>query len=123
MTTSPKPFAFAKLAMRVKAPLRRGPLARSSVLALSRLEVGESHSDWACVDLATLVAETADRMSLLALDKRLSVNCQCEGEVPVLGDRSPLKQLVINLLDNAIKDTPLAGACRSRCARKPASAA
>jgi heavy metal sensor kinase len=79
------------------------------LLALSRLDVGESHSQWVRVDLAALAAETADQMSLLALDKHLSVTCQCEDDVTVLGDRSRLKQLVVNLLDNAIKYTPAGG--------------
>jgi two-component system copper resistance phosphate regulon response regulator CusR len=34
-----KPFAFAELSMRVKALLRRGPMARSSVLRVQDLEV------------------------------------------------------------------------------------
>jgi DNA-binding response OmpR family regulator len=34
-----KPFAFAELSMRVKALLRRGPIARSSVLRVADLEV------------------------------------------------------------------------------------
>ncbi|HTO45581.1 MAG TPA: response regulator transcription factor [Burkholderiales bacterium] len=34
-----KPFAFAELIMRVKALLRRGPVARSSVLRISDLEL------------------------------------------------------------------------------------
>jgi DNA-binding response OmpR family regulator len=34
-----KPFAFAELLMRVKALLRRGPIARSSVLRVADLEV------------------------------------------------------------------------------------
>ena len=34
-----KPFAFAELVMRVKALLRRGPIARSSVLRVEDLEV------------------------------------------------------------------------------------
>jgi signal transduction histidine kinase len=79
------------------------------LLALSRLDVGESQAAWMRVDLAALAAETADQMSLLALDKRLSVSCQCQGDVTVLGDRSRLKQLVVNLLDNAIKYTPAGG--------------
>ncbi len=79
------------------------------LLSLSRLDVGESRAAWARVDLAALAAETADQMSLLALDKRLIVSCQCEGEVTVLGDRARLKQLVVNLLDNAIKYTPGGG--------------
>jgi DNA-binding response OmpR family regulator len=34
-----KPFAFAELSMRVKALLRRGPIARASVLRVADLEV------------------------------------------------------------------------------------
>ena len=80
-----------------------------NLLALSRLDAGEPPAEWVRLDLAQLAADTADQMHLLAEDKRVSVRCGTHAPVEVTGDRARLKQVVVNLLDNAIKYTPDGG--------------
>ena len=80
------------------------------LVALSRLDAGEAQAEWVLFDLADLVATTADQMSLLAEDKRIAVSCEAGQRVLVEGDRARLKQVVVNLLDNAIKYTADGGA-------------
>jgi heavy metal sensor kinase len=80
------------------------------LFAISRLDAGEAASEWVKFDLAQLAANTADQMSLLAEDKRIHVTCAPSKGVWVEGDRARMKQVVVNLLDNAIKYTPDGGA-------------
>lgn len=86
------------------------------LLALSRLDAGEAQVEWVRFDLAELAEETAGQMMLLAKDRAISVACRRDGPVLVHGDRARLKQVVVNLLDNAIKYTPSGGSVEIRAA-------
>jgi signal transduction histidine kinase len=88
------------------------------LFALSRLDAGEAQAEWVPFDLAELAATTADQMSLLAEDKGISVSCEAKQGITVEGDRARLKQVVVNLLDNAIKYTPNGGAIHLGVTRK-----
>ena len=83
-----------------------------SLFALSRLDAGEASAEWRRFDLAELAATTAEQMSLLATDKNVSIECESRGAVTVAGDPARLKQVIVNLLDNAIKYTPGGGRVR-----------
>ena len=61
------------------------------------------------LDFAELARTTADQMKLLAEEKRISLTSDGSEPVEVEADPSRLKQVVVNLLDNAIKYTPEGG--------------
>ncbi len=84
------------------------------LFTLSRLDAGEAQTEWTRLDLADLAKITADQMSLLAEDKGISLSCAAGQPLPVDGDRVRLKQVIVNLLDNAIKYTPAKGAIQLR---------
>ena len=79
------------------------------LFAISRLDAGEAAAEWVKFDLARLAASTADQMSLLSEDKSIKLDCSEAKEVWVEGDRARMKQVVVNLLDNAIKYTQPGG--------------
>ena len=83
-----------------------------SLFALSRLDAGEASAEWRRFDLAELAATTAEQMSLLATDKNVNIACDSAAGVMVEGDPARLKQVIVNLLDNAIKYTPGGGRVR-----------
>jgi len=80
-----------------------------SLLAISRLEAGEAKVQSVCLDFTELARSTADQMRLLAEEKQISLDCDGTEPVEVDADPSRLKQVVVNLVDNAIKYTPEGG--------------
>jgi len=78
------------------------------LLLLARADAGELPSlQREPVDLAELAAEVVERARPLAGERRLSL--ATEGRCVVAGDRDRLKQLVSNLVENAIRYTPRTG--------------
>jgi heavy metal sensor kinase len=80
-----------------------------SLLAISRLDSGGAGIESTQVDLSELVASTTDQMRLLADERQITITCSSSGPVQVMGDPVRLKQIVVNLLDNAIKYTQTGG--------------
>jgi heavy metal sensor kinase len=79
------------------------------LFTLTQLDSGEPRTEWTRFDLAELARTTAEQMSLLAEDKQISLACAAGEPAYVRGDRWRIKQVIVNLLDNAIKYTPPQG--------------
>src|ERR1019366_4323073 len=82
----------------------------SGLLALSRLDAGDAQREWVDVDLAQLASSTVEQMRLMAEDRGIQLELSILRPVVVRGDRGRLKQVIVNLLDNAIRFTPRGGA-------------
>ena len=80
-----------------------------SLLAISRLDAGEAKMDKTRLDLGELVASTADEMRLLAEEKSIGLRTHVATGIQVEGDRTRLQQVIVNLIDNAIKYTQQGG--------------
>jgi heavy metal sensor kinase len=78
------------------------------LFALCRLDAGEAQRESVHFDLGALVASTTDQMAVLADDKKIRIVRNVD-KVNVHGDRARLKQVAVNLLNNAINYTPAGG--------------
>jgi heavy metal sensor kinase len=76
---------------------------------LARADAGRLQAKVEPVDLSQLVRETAEFLSPLAEERGLAIECDAKPGVVVMGDHAYLRQVLVNLIDNAIKFTPRGG--------------
>jgi heavy metal sensor kinase len=88
----------------------------SGLLVLSRLDAGGTQGAWVGVDLAELASNTAEHMRLMAEDRGIELDLSALNMAIVQGDQARLKQIIVNLLDNAIRFTPRGGTVSLRTA-------
>ena len=79
------------------------------LLEVSRLEAGEILVERTRFDFTEMTRTTVDQMRLLAEEKSLELRFESTKPVEFEGDPLRLKQIVVNLVDNAIKYTPSGG--------------
>jgi two-component system, OmpR family, sensor kinase len=82
------------------------------MFTLARADAGRRPIEARDFYLDELVNETARAASVLARRKNIAIEITPTRETPFHGDEDLLRQLLLNLLDNAIKFTPVGGAIR-----------
>ncbi len=84
----------------------------TALLRIGEIEGGERRSGFGAVDLAEVVREAADLYGPLAEEKFIQFDVETHLIPTVRGDRHLLLEVIVNLLDNAIKFTPPGGHVR-----------
>ena len=90
----------------------------NEVLDISRIEAGRIQLSIEPVCVAEVIEETLDLIRPLANERhiKLTADVEFDASVHVLADRQRFKQVLINLLTNGVKYTPMAGSVTVSCA-------
>ncbi|MEW6431275.1 MAG: ATP-binding protein [Myxococcota bacterium] len=82
----------------------------SSILDISQIEAGKVRLNFEPMDAQELVSSSVSSVKPQATKKGVSLEAKMPSTMPqVLGDRDRLRQVVVNLLANAVKFTPKGG--------------
>jgi two-component system phosphate regulon sensor histidine kinase PhoR len=76
------------------------------LLDLSRLESGQSKLDLKACSMALVAKKVISLLKKEAEDKSISISTEMVKDEKVLADESKISQVLLNLIDNAIKYTP-----------------
>jgi signal transduction histidine kinase len=91
-----------------------------ALLRIAEIEAGSRRAAFAGVDLTPLLADVADLYGPLAEEKGITLSVQAPDRLPTYGDRELIQQAVANLVDNAVKFSPPAGAVTLSAQTTPA---
>jgi signal transduction histidine kinase len=92
----------------------------NDVLDLSRLDAGQGELHEEPVDVTALVAESLRMMVGQAEKAQVTLTDEIEPDLPwLVADRRRIKQVLINLVSNALKFTPPGGQVAVVCRRTP----
>lgn len=91
----------------------------SALLRIGEIERGRRQAGFADFDLAGVLRDATEAYQPLAEDKGLSLSLEIAGPVQVFGDPDLIAEAVMNLLDNAVKFTPVGGAVQVALAGAP----
>lgn len=90
-----------------------------SLMDITEAEAGMMKLDRRPADFAQLVADAVDLYEHVGAEKQIAVENQVTGPCEVEVDAARLRQVIANLLDNALKYTPSYGAVVLKLERQP----
>lgn len=80
-----------------------------ALLRIAEIEAGSRRSSFARLDLAPLLTEVADLYGAVAEDRGIRLTLVTPAAVPAYGDKAMIQQAIANLVDNAVKFSPVDG--------------
>ena len=92
----------------------------NSLMDISEAEIGAMRLNLESVDVARLIHESVGMYEFVAEEKNIAIAVDCPPQVRFSADRARLRQVIANLLDNAIKYTGASGHVRITASQQDA---
>jgi signal transduction histidine kinase/ActR/RegA family two-component response regulator len=89
----------------------------NDILDLSKIEAGQMELRLQKVSVAEIVAQVASTVEPLAAQKQIHIEAEAENAGQILADESKVRQMILNLVSNAIKFSSEGGRVTIRAAR------
>ena len=81
----------------------------NQLLTLARADTGKEQLAFKIIDMAEFLGDVCDDIAILCREKELTLQLSSFDKVSVHGDKRSLRSLMVNLLGNAIRYTPIGG--------------
>lgn len=104
------PAEYREVLIAVNAEVDRMTRLIENLLTLARADAAQIPLTRGIVDVGALVNSAADHVRPVALAGGISLGVEAGPTVSIVGDDDLLLQMLLNLLDNAVKYTPAGGA-------------
>ena len=91
----------------------------NALLRISEIDEGARRTGFCAIDLARVVGDVADFHEVAAIERGITIARVVPAHLPFEGDADLLFEAIGNLIDNAIKYTPLGGRIDIRLAEGP----
>jgi len=115
--TERTPHDYRKALGMVDEQARRLTRIVEDMFTLARADAGQRELQTTDFYLEELLVQTTQAAGMLAAHKNVSVTRNSAEETPYHGDEDLLRQMLLNLLDNAVKHTPPGGTVSVRLAQ------
>jgi two-component system cell cycle sensor histidine kinase PleC len=89
----------------------------NDILDMSKIEAGHMRIQAETVDLAPLIEESLRLTAIAAQEKNIAIHQRLPKALDMVGDRRALKQVMLNILSNAVKFTNEGGSIELRAKR------
>lgn len=115
MDRAPDDAAREEARGRLGAAVERAIHLVEQLLTLARNDPQEAPGEMQAVDLAAVAAQGITDTHDLAMARHIELSLDATPGIMIRGDAEALRTLVRNLVDNAVRYTPLAGTVQVRC--------
>jgi signal transduction histidine kinase len=104
-----QPQDYNRYLLIIKEETTRLTRLSNEVLQLAKIQAGSTQLNRKILNVKDVLETVSESMKTMLEEKSLTLSVHCEPSLSLSADKDKLKQILINILDNAIKYTPPEG--------------